>query len=262
MNYHDANSKAIISSETYRRPDTKELLCTYDIKHKYGSLWVVDSVNFNIMQGESVAIMAPSGAGKSTLLRLLLKLEKPTSGECSLGIPSTDIGVVFQEDNLLAWLNVEENARLLVDLARKQFSQQDLDGYFKQLGLHEFRGQFPRALSTGMKQKVALCRLLVYSPLLYVIDEGMANIDDLLRFALCDQFRSRVVQQGSSLLTITHNPTDALHLSDRILIGKPRPLSISTEIINPLPYNRDFRIRFTQDFRVALERLHQCLERH
>ena len=129
-------------------------------------------------------------------------------------------------------------------------------------GLAEFRSYYPSELSAGMRQKVALCRLLLYSPRLHVLDEAMANIDDLSRFSLCDALRSQVVQDGSSILFVTHNLTDALHLADRVLLGSPRPLQLTKEFINPLPRRRDYRARFTHEFQNSVEQLRVWIGPH
>jgi NitT/TauT family transport system ATP-binding protein len=220
---------------------------------------VLDAVNLRVATGEAIGIMAPSGAGKSTLVRVLLGLEKPDAGSTLLHLSTKDIGVVFQEDSLLPWLDVTENATLLNRLNRKPFRSEELDRLLSSFELDRFKGYFPRALSTGMKQKVALCRLFLFSPRLYVVDEGLSNIDDWLRFTICDMLRDRVLN-GAALVVITHNPTDALHLCDRIHMGASRPLSLAQVFTNKLPRDRGTATRFTTAFRESLEELRKCSE--
>jgi NitT/TauT family transport system ATP-binding protein len=230
------------------------------VTHRYGTTMVVDSVDFHLCRGESVAIVAPSGAGKTTLLRLLLGFERPCEGICDLHLRAPDIGIAFQEDNLLPWLSVGENASLFGTLAHRPASEPHARALLESLGLQEFKNAFPRSLSTGMKQKVGLARLLLHRPVLHVIDEAMANIDDYCRFRLCDRFRSLVLNDRASLLVVTHNPMDALHLADRIVISPSKPLRFTTEYVNPLPHDRDYKVRFTDVFGCVLEELRQCIE--
>jgi NitT/TauT family transport system ATP-binding protein len=231
------------------------LLKGANIVHWYGKLKVVDNVSVSVMPGESVAIISPSGSGKSTLLRLLLQLEEPTEGTASLLVPPSGIGAVFQEDSLLPWLNIVENICLLNKLHRKPVDETECQKLLECYGLADFKEYYPSQLSGGMKQKVALCRLLLYLPRLYVLDESMANMDDLSRFGLCDALHSQVAQDGSSILFVTHNLTDALHLADRILLGTSRPLRFTKEINNPLPRRRDYHARFSHEFQAAVDQL-------
>ena len=230
------------------------------LTHRYGTLVAVDNVDLRVSRGESVAIVAPSGAGKSTLLRLVLGLEHQTGGSVSLNLKPSAIGVAFQENNLLPWLNVVENICLLHQLHRKNVDDSHLQKVLDAGGLEHFRNYSPRQLSTGMKQKAAISRLLFYAPKLYVLDESMANTDDLTRFYLCDALFSRVVKDNASILFVTHNLTDALHLADRILVCSPRPLQVVSEFTNPLPRERDYNIRFTREFHDAVESLRLCIE--
>lgn len=239
-------------------PNDQRVVDVTNVSRSYGSLRAVESITFQVRRGESVVLMAPSGAGKSTLLRVVLGVEEPSSGECVHYVSADRIGVSFQEDSLLPWLTVEENVRLLNHLTNRPVSREQLDGYLGKLGLQEFRAKFPRQLSTGMKQKTALCRLLVFAPDVYVIDESMANIDDFMRFTLCDMLREKVIGQNASIIAVTHNPTDALHLADRILIGSGRPLALVGEVIPELPRNRIYTERFTRRFSDALEELRKC----
>lgn len=231
------------------------LLTARNVSHSYGQIKVVEGVSLEVMAGESVAIISPSGSGKSTLLRLLLRLEKPANGETTVLVPPSDIGAVFQEDSLLPWLNVLENLSLLNRLHKKPVDEQQCKKLLASYGLAEFQDYYPSQLSGGMKQKVALCRLLLYAPRFYVLDESMANMDDLSRFALCDALHAQVAENNSSILFVTHNLTDALHLADRVLIGTTRPLRIAKEFKNPLPRRRDFHVRFSREFQEAVDQL-------
>ena len=229
------------------------------ITHFYANLKAVDNVNIKVCLGESVAIVGPSGAGKSTLLRLAIGVEKPSQGQSSVSLKPSEIGAAFQEDSLLPWLTVSENICLLHQLHKKPITKTELGEIFRSANLEEFKNYFPWQLSTGMKQRVALIRLLTYSPRLYVLDEAMANIDDFSRFSLCDELYSRVVKSGSGILFITHKLMDALHMADRILVCSERPLRVIHEFTNPLPHKRDYTIRFTIEFQQALEKLRLCI---
>lgn len=225
------------------------------VSHSYDGVSIVEALDFRLNDGETVAIMAPSGAGKSTLLRLLLGLERPRAGDTRIHVAPKEIGVVFQEDSLLPWLDVYENATLLNQLSGKPVDQAALEGLFAAFSLQDFGQHLPRALSTGMKQKVAVCRVLSYQPRLLVLDEGLANMDDWIRFRTCDLLRHAVLESQGSLLVVTHNSTDALHMCDTVLLGSQRPLRFNSVFHNPLPADRDLNIRFTPEFRRALEAL-------
>jgi NitT/TauT family transport system ATP-binding protein len=250
--------------EGIKRPEDQEIpsasaVASSGITHFYGNLKTVDNVSMEVDWGESVAILGPSGAGKSTFLRLALGVEHPSQGHALIKLKPSEVGAAFQEDSLLPWLNVTENICLLHKIHEKPIAEDRLAETFKSAGLEAFKDYFPWQLSTGMKQKVALLRLLLYSPRFYVLDEAMANIDDFSRFSLCDAFYSRVVNLESSVLFITHNLMDALHMADRILVCSERPLHITQEFINPLSRKRDYNIRFTAEFQQALEKLRSCI---
>ncbi len=240
------------------KPRDNLILSAYGVVHYYQNLLIINKVSLQLQPCESVALVSPSGAGKSTLLRLLLSLEKPTEGQISLFLKPSQVGAAFQEDNLLPWLNVTENVCLLNQLHKRKIDQLELERILQMFNLESFQSYFPWQLSGGMKQKVAVARLLLYKPMLYVLDESMANMDDLSRFALCDALYSEV-NRGSSILFITHNLTDALHLANRVLVGSQRPLNIVKEFKSPLPRQRDYTIRFTEDFYRAMEELRGCI---
>jgi NitT/TauT family transport system ATP-binding protein len=231
------------------------------VSHYYGRLKVVEDVTLDLRHGESVAIVSPSGSGKSTMLRLLLGLEKPTQGNTSILLSPKEIGAVFQDDSLFPWLTVAENLSILNRLHRRAIDAERLLELSSFYDLTQFSEYYPSQLSAGMKQKVALCRLLLYSPCLYVLDEAMANMDDLVRFVFCDALRRRITQHNSTVLFVTHSITDAIHLADRVLIGSARPLHIAREFVNPLKKGRDFTIRFSREFQEVVEILQQWIGR-
>jgi NitT/TauT family transport system ATP-binding protein len=231
------------------------------VTHYYGNLKVVDDVTFELKRGESVAIVSPSGSGKSTMLRLLLGLEKPTEGNTSMFLSPKQVGAVFQDDSLFPWLTVAENVSILNRLHRQPINAKRLSELSASYDLSEFSQYYPSQLSAGMKQKVALCRLLLYDPCFYVLDEAMANMDDLVRFVFCDALRGRITQRNSAILFVTHSITDAIHLADRVLIGSARPLHLVREFVNPLKREHDFTIRFTREFQDVVEMLQQWIGR-
>jgi NitT/TauT family transport system ATP-binding protein len=225
------------------------------ICHSYGDLAVIGPLDLILNAGEGVAIMAPVGAGKSTLLRILLGAQSPVSGQRKCFPSSEAVGVAFQEDNLLPWLTVRENILLLNSLHRRGVNASEVDALLEYLLLTRYQNYLPSELSSGMKQKVGVGRLLLYTPALYILDEALAHVDELGRKSLCSTLARRIDNDHASVLLVTHNPTDALQLADRILIGSARPLTISQVFDNPVP--RDLRALGTADttFRSALDTL-------
>jgi NitT/TauT family transport system ATP-binding protein len=251
--------KSRIPQTTMYEERLSPIISAKGIVHSYDQLPIIDHISLEIKPGESVSLMSPSGAGKSTLLRLVLGLEKPVQGQVSLSLRPNEVGAAFQDDNLLPWLDVAENVCLLNKLHRRPVQLSDLGDVLRVTGLEGFKDYFPWQLSGGMRQKAAVARLLLYKPQLYILDESLANMDDMSRFTLCDILYSQVIEGKSSIFFITHNLVDALHLTNRILIGSDRPLKIINEFRNPLPRGRDYRIRFTSGFQEAMEGLQKCL---
>jgi NitT/TauT family transport system ATP-binding protein len=223
--------------------------------HNYNGLPVIGPVSFAIRRGEGIAIMAPVGAGKSTLLRLLLGAQVPRSGARKVFPLPDAVGVAFQEDNLLPWLTVRENLLLLNSLHRRDVDEERLKELVYDLRLASYEHYLPSRLSSGMKQKVGVGRLLLYRPSLYVLDEALAHVDELARGSLCSALADRITTDQASVILVTHNPTDALQVADSILIGTTRPLTVRSVFSNPVP--RDARRLGPTDpmFRAALDQL-------
>jgi NitT/TauT family transport system ATP-binding protein len=205
------------------------------IRYGYNGSPVIGQLDFVLHEGEGVAIMAPVGAGKSTFLRILLGAQLPVSGERKRFPKPDAVGVAFQEDNLLPWLTVRENILLLNSLHRRGVENHKVDVLLEQLLLTKYEHFLPSELSSGMKQKVSLGRLLLYTPALYVLDEALAHVDELGRKSLCSTLANRIAIDNAGVVLVTHNPTDALQVADRILIGSARPLTIRAVFNNPVP---------------------------
>jgi sulfonate transport system ATP-binding protein len=217
----------------------------------------VDGATLDVGEGEFVALVGPSGCGKSTILKVVAGLIAADAGtvlvggEPVRGVPA-GVGMVFQNDALLPWKSVRDNVRLPLALrglgAREQ--EAEIARLLDLVRLTGFEDFYPRALSGGMRKRVALARTLAYDPRLFLMDEPFGPLDAQTRILIGREFLAIWERLGKSVLFVTHDVEEAIALADRVLVMSPRPGRIVAEFSIDLPRPRDYEeIRFTPDFR-------------
>jgi NitT/TauT family transport system ATP-binding protein len=205
-------------------------------------------VDLTVAPGEFVSVVGPSGCGKSTLLRLASGLSRPTAGDLEL---STDkIAYVFQDPTLLPWRSALGNVELVTELHRlpKQQRRERALCALGTVGLTGFERQLPAHLSGGMRMRVSLARALVLDPDLFLFDEPFGALDEITRLHMQEELQ-RLVHGGTfSALFITHSVSEAVFLSNRVLVMSARPGRIIAEIEVPFDYPRAPDLRFDPAF--------------
>jgi NitT/TauT family transport system ATP-binding protein len=207
----------------------------------------LENITADIAPGEFVALLGPSGCGKSTLLRLLAGLEKPSSGEIvweNHQQPAAgEIGFVFQDATLMPWLNAADNVYLPLRLrgVRKSAAQPKIKAMLAQVGLEEFAQSRPKALSGGMRMRVSIARALISEPLLLLMDEPFAALDEFTRHRLQDDLHTVWRRSGKTIVFVTHSIYEAAYLASRIIVMSPRPGRIAADIRTNLPEGDDRR---------------------
>ena len=195
----------------------------------------IQDLSFAVMDGEFVSIVGPSGCGKTTLLSLLAGLIPPTRGTVRLlgAEPgeTRSVGYMLQRDHLLDWRTVEENVLLGLTVRhmctpeRRDHALTLLDRY----GLGGFRAHYPRALSGGMRQKVALIRTLALDPPLLLLDEPFSALDYQTRLTLADEVYDIIRREHKTAILVTHDIAEALSMSHRVLVFTERPARLKSE---------------------------------
>lgn len=197
-------------------------------------LTALDSVSFDIQDGEFVCLVGPSGCGKTTLLRILAGLDKQTSGDFRLH-KQTDHqplqSMIFQEKGVIPWLTVEENVAfgLTVRHAPKSLIKERTTYFLKKTGLENYRTIYPSHLSGGMKQRVSIARAFANDPEILLMDEPFAALDEQNKFILQEELLSMWEETKKTVLFITHSIDEALLLSDRIFLMSGQPGRIIEE---------------------------------
>jgi NitT/TauT family transport system ATP-binding protein len=220
-----------------------------------GDLPAVNKVSFSVSKGEFLCIVGPSGCGKTTILQLLAGLLSNSTGQILLGGktlkgPHRDISVVFQKPNLMPWRNVLDNIQLPLQIygVPTKEARERARLYLEKVGLSDFADAFPKALSGGMEQRVAVARALVQKPRILLLDEPFGALDSFTREQLNLELLSLWRDQNITAIMVTHNIREAVLLADRILVLSPRPASIFKEISVNLPRPRTGDIEYTQEF--------------
>ena len=210
-----------------------------------GPLKALDRLTFDVASGEFVCVVGPSGCGKSTLLKLVSGLLLPSGGQVLLGgqpvrKPRPDVGIVFQQATLLPWKTVYENVMVPVRaLGRRVDEYRDkADELLRLVGLQDFRSHYPRELSGGMQQRVAVARGLVHDPALLLMDEPFAALDAMTRESMMGELQRIWMSTRKSVLFITHSIPEAVFLADRIVVFGPRPGRVIEEIRVDIPRPR------------------------
>lgn len=199
-----------------------------------GETKALSDISFSLSPGEFTAVVGPSGCGKSTLLSLICGLLKPGSGKILLnGEPltenSSDIGYMLQHDHLFEWRTVYRNVILGPEICRTLDSttKQKAHKLLEQYGLEQFAGSRPSELSGGMRQRAALIRTLLPDPKLLLLDEPFSALDYQTRLTVSDDIGQIIRKSGKTALLVTHDLSEAVSLSDRIIVLTKRPASIS-----------------------------------
>jgi sulfonate transport system ATP-binding protein len=204
----------------------------------------LDGVTFDVTPGEIVAIVGGSGCGKSTLLRAISGLDTPSQGRVLLDgaavtQPHEKIGMIFQEPRLLPWLTVAENVAFGIDDGPRSQRTARAAGALTRVGLSEKADAWPRELSGGQAQRVAIVRALVPRPEVLLLDEPFSALDAFTRVDLQDHLLDLWADTRPTLILVTHDVDEAVVLADRIMVMKPRPGRIFDEIAADLPRPRD-----------------------
>lgn len=176
---------------------------------------VLDDINLTIDDGSITVIIGKSGCGKTTFLKLLHGLEQPDSGNILLPKDSK-LGMVFQEDRLMPWLNTWDNVTF--SLKKKHINKSLVENTLNLVGLSGFEKAYPYQLSGGMRQRAALARALIYNPSLLLMDEPFASLDFFTRENLQNEILRIHNANGIGIVFVTHNIDEALKLSQRIIV--------------------------------------------
>ena len=209
-------------------------------------LLALDDISLDVEEGEFLAIVGPSGCGKSTLLRLLAGLLRPIVGKVLLRgqlltEPRREIGYVFQRANLMPWRTVLSNIALSLEVARVPPDEavaraQEL---ISLVGLEGFAESYPAQLSGGMQQRVALARALIHEPTVLLLDEPFGSLDALTRERMNGELLRIWNLRKPTVVMVTHSISEAVFLSDRVLVLTARPGRVKAAFMVPLPRPRN-----------------------
>ncbi|MEG2786211.1 MAG: ABC transporter ATP-binding protein [Romboutsia sp.] len=188
-------------------------------------LEVLKNINFSLNEGDIITLLGPSGSGKSTILNILTNLLHPTSGEVDI---KGKIGYMFQRDHLLEWRNIMDNITIGLEIQRKlnDRSIKKIERLLKTYGLWEYRNMYPKELSGGMRQRVALIRTLSVSPDILLLDEPFSALDYQTRILVSDDIYKIIKNENKSAILVTHDISEAISMSDKVYILSKRPATI------------------------------------
>jgi NitT/TauT family transport system ATP-binding protein len=206
---------------------------TFTYVTRAGETIALRDLSLSIRDGEFCSIVGPSGCGKSTLLSLISGLSLPTEGrifldECSVEKPSRKIGFLLQKDHLFEWRNVLENARLGMEVLGFDASKADdrARSLLQSYGLGDFEKSYPRQLSGGMRQRVALIRTLAISPEILLLDEPFSALDYQTKLIMQREVHGIIKSNKKSALLVTHDIEEAVAMSDRVMVLSGRPAKV------------------------------------
>ncbi len=222
-------------------------------------------LSVDIAQGSFTSLLGPSGCGKSTALRLIAGLASPSSGHVMVR-DAKGLSFVFQEPALMPWRTVAANVMLPLTLqgVTKAKAALRVAAVLAQVGLGRFAHAYPRELSGGMKMRVSIARALVTRPLLLLMDEPFAALDEITRARLNDDLLRLHAAERLTIVFVTHSVYESVFLSDRILVMAPRPGRIVADIAIEAPALRDEAFRtgdaYNRQARIVSQALRDAME--
>jgi NitT/TauT family transport system ATP-binding protein len=253
---------------------TRPLVSIHNVSKQFanGTL-AIRGVDLDVRDGEFVSLLGPSGCGKSTLLRIIAGLGSPSAGtiewptapHSASGEPEPDLGFVFQDPTLMPWSNTLKNVMLPMTLAgvAKADAEARATDMLALVGLKGFEKSYPRELSGGMKMRVSIARALVIRPMILLMDEPFAALDEITRHKLNDDLLALWWQNRFTAVFVTHSVFESVYLSQRIVVMAARPGRVMADLRSEAPYPRDGLFRTSAEYahlcRVASETLKQAI---
>ncbi len=233
--------------------ELKQLSKTYSDTGK--KIVAFENISLNVSEGEFIALLGPSGCGKSTLLRILAGLTKPDSGKVIIDGkevtgPDQERGIVFQNFSLFPWLSVKENIAFPLKLKGLDAKtiETSVEGYLEATGLKNFSSAFPKNLSGGMQQRVAIARTLASDPKILLMDEPFGSLDSQTRSQM-QEFLTELWQRNKkTIIFVTHDIREALFLADKIYVFSHRPMAIKQMVNVPFPRPRNHSLKKESEF--------------
>ncbi|MDH7799518.1 MULTISPECIES: ABC transporter ATP-binding protein [unclassified Beijerinckia] len=226
----------------------------------------LDEASLSFNEGEFVALLGPSGCGKTTLLTIVAGLASKTSGSVKVGGrevdgPYPDYGFVFQQPSLMPWRSVLQNVLFPMEILGRNDAQAKAraEQLLQITGLHAFANSRPHELSGGMQQRVSLCRALIHKPKLLLMDEPFGALDEFTRLDMNDLLLKIKAETSASVLFVTHSISEAIYLSDKVVVFTRRPARVSAEFQINIPGPRNQASRFTPEFIEAERRASEVL---
>jgi len=216
---------------------------------KTGENHAVNDISFTVDEGEFISILGPSGCGKSTILSMLAGLLQPTAGKVIVNNqvvtnPRKDVGYMLQQDYLLGWRTIKENILLGLEIQRSHTQENERKALqlLSEMGLLTYKNHFPHQLSGGMRQRAALVRTLATNPKILLLDEPFSALDYQTKLRLEDLVIDTLRRKKKTAILVTHDISEAIAMSDRIIVLKSSPGEIQTtfeipdSIRTPLPF--------------------------
>lgn len=222
-----------------------------------GDLQVLKDLSFQVAEGEAVAVVGPSGSGKTTLLNLLAGLDFPTAGQIFVNDeeirgPSPDRGVIFQQYAVFPYLTVHQNVTFGLTLAANKKSKAERDEiaahYIRLMGLGGFENAYPRTLSGGMKQRLAIARAYAVNPKILFMDEPFAALDAQTRDLMQELILQLLAKEQKTVIFVTHSVEEAIFVANRIVVVTARPATVQEIVDVPFPFPRTAEVKTSVEF--------------
>ena len=251
--------------------DDRALVAVREVTKLYesrdGLVHALDSISFDVPSGQFLSIVGPSGCGKSTLLLLIAGLLPVSDGtitieEVLVERPYTHLGIVFQDAVLLDWRRVLDNLLLQIEVRglKKADYRARAEELLAGVGLAGFERKYPYELSGGMRQRVSICRALVHDPPLLLMDEPFGALDAITRDQLNLDLQAVWLSRRKTVIFITHSISEAVFLSDRVMVMSPRPGRIEGVVDIDLARPRAFAVRDTPEFVASARQIREIFE--
>jgi NitT/TauT family transport system ATP-binding protein/sulfonate transport system ATP-binding protein len=256
-----ANTKSFVTDKGPRGVAVRDKVVVRDITKSFstdkGPLHVIAGINFTIRDGEFLAIVGPSGCGKTTLMNILAGFERPDRGQVMVdGVarngPNPKGIAIAQQGSVFPWLTVQQNLMFGLNSHRK--NAELADHYAAMVGLKGFEGAYPHELSGGMLKRVEIARALVVKPEILYMDEPLSALDALMNLRVRLELLRILEEERHTVLLITHDIEEAIHMADRVMVLSVRPTTIKATFEVTLPHPRNLSTPEAQELKKAILR--------